>query len=408
MRAFQGLRVVDFTRALSGPMSAQMLALLDADVIKVEPPGDGDQLRGVLTNQELAEKRLSPAFLTGNLNKRSLALDLKSPLGRKAAAKLVAGADVVIENFVPGTARKLGIDYDTVRQTNPDVIYCSISGYGQSGPRTSEKAYDSAIQADSGIMSLTGFPETGPTRVGFMLVDVATGISAAYAIAAALYRRAVSGKGQYLDVAMYDTALQLMCCQAADYLARRQVPPLMGNDSPMAQPTAGTFETADGTILLATLTPRHQEQTFTALGLEDLLTDPRFSTELARHKHLAEGRALIQAVLSGKATRDWLLILKNHGVPVQAVRGLDEALSDPQLAHRGLLVDAGNLEHVSKTTTLLGAPFLANEDGPLTKARPPAQVGQHSREILVELGFAPAEIDNLLKTVQEQPASTFE
>ncbi|WP_420412749.1 CaiB/BaiF CoA transferase family protein [Roseibium sp.] len=399
MRAFQGLRVVDFTRALSGPMSTQMLALLDADVIKVEPPGDGDQLRGVLASPEMAEKRLSPAFLTGNLRKRSLALDLKSPLGRNVAAKLVAGADVIVENFVPGTAQKLGIDYETVRKKNPNVVYCSISGYGQTGPRASEKAYDSAIQADSGMMSLTGHPESGPTRIGFMLVDVATGISAAFAIAAALYRRALTGEGQYLDVAMYDTALQLMCCQGADYLVRGHLPPLMGNESPMAQPTAGTFETSDGVILLATLTASHQENTFKAVGLEDLLEDPRFKDEQTRHRHLDEGRELLKPVFLTRSTEDWLLILKTHGVPVQAVRDLGQALSDPQLSHRSLLIDSGPLDGVSDKTPLLGAPFMANEDGPHNDGAPPAKVGQHSREILEEMGISAKDIDDLLSAI---------
>ncbi|CTQ76083.1 CaiB/BaiF CoA transferase family protein [Roseibium alexandrii] len=398
MRAFKGLRVIDFTRALSGPMAAQMLALLDADVVKVEPPGVGDQLRGVLASPEMAEKRLSPAFLTGNLRKRSLALDLKSELGQEAAERLVSAADVVIENFVPGTAKKLGIDYETVRKANSDVIYCSISGYGQTGPRASEKAYDSAIQADSGMMSLTGFPETGPTRIGFMLVDVTTGVSAAYAIAAALYRRAMTGKGQFLDVAMYDTALQLMCCQGADYLVRGHLPPLMGNESPMTQPTAGTFETLDGMILLATLTSDQQEGAFKALGLAELLEDPRFSSELARHKHHEEGRELIRRVLRGQTTQDWLKILKAYGVPVQAVRDLGQALSDPQLDHRGLLVEAGKLDETSDPVTLLGAPFVANEDGPHQKAEPPFQVGQHSREVLEELGFSASEITKCLET----------
>lgn len=396
MRAFNGLRVVDFTRALAGPMSAQMLALLDADVIKVEPPGDGDQLRGVLASVEMAEKRLSPAFLTGNLRKRSLALDLKSPLGQQAASKLVADADVVIENFVPGTARKLGIDYDTVRQQNPNVIYCSISGYGQTGPRSSEKAYDSAIQADSGMMSLTGHPDSGPTRIGFMLVDVTTGISAAYAIAAALYRRAMTGEGQYLDVAMYDTALQLMCCQSADYLVRGHIPPLMGNESPMAQPTAGTFKTSDGMILLATLTATQQEGAFKATGLGYMLDDPRFQTEISRHQNLTEGREILKPVFLTRTTEDWLRILKAHGVPVQAVRDLGQALSDPQLSHRGVVVDAGPIDGVSDTTFLMGAPFLANEDGPHQSAVPPAKVGQHSQEILQELGFPQKEIDAFL------------
>ncbi|MEP3114568.1 CoA transferase [Nisaea sp.] len=398
MRAFKGVRVIDFSRVLSGPVAAQMLGLLDADVIKVEPTGDGDQLRGVLTDPEMAAKRMSPAFLTVNLNKRSIALDLKSDAGRAAAAKLVENADVVVENFVPGVAAKLGIDYESVRAANPNVVYCSISGYGQNGPKSGERAYDVAVQADSGMMTLTGHPETGPTRVGFMLIDMTTGISAAYAIASALYRRAVTGQGQYLDVAMYDTALQMMSCQAADYMMRGNHPGLLGNGSPTAQPTAGAFETSDGILLLATLTSAQQEGCFRALGLEESLLDPRYSTEPARQENFKTGLALIQAAMKSRTTEEWLPILKKHGVAVQAVRDLDTSLSDPQLAHRGILVDASG-SGLKEKTDLIGAPFLANEDGPLQEATAPVTVGQDTREVLEELGCTPDEIDAILDSV---------
>ena len=399
MRAFKGVRVIDFSRVLSGPVATQMLGLLDADVIKIEPPGDGDQLRGVLTDPEMAAKRMSPAFLTVNLNKRSIALDLKSDAGRAAALKLVENADVVVENFVPGIAAKLGIDYESVRAANPNVIYCSISGYGQSGPKSAERAYDVAVQADSGMMSLTGHPETGPTRVGFMLIDMTTGISAAYAIASALYRRAITGEGQYLDVAMYDTALQMMSCQAADYMMRGNLPGLLGNGSPMAQPTAGAFETRDGILLLATLTPAQQEACFRALGLEESLQDPRYATETARQENFGTGRELVQAAMKTRTAEEWLPVLKQHGVAVQQVRGLEAALSDPQLAHRGILVTASG-DGLDGKPELVGAPFLANEDGPMTQASAPVRVGQDSRAILEELNCTPEEIDAILAGVE--------
>ena len=364
MRAFKGVRVIDFSRVLSGPVATQMLGLLDADVIKIEPPGDGDQLRGVLTDPEMAAKRMSPAFLTVNLTKRSIALDLKSAAGRAAAAKLVESADVVVENFVPGVAAKLGIDYASVRTANPNVIYCSISGYGQSGPKSAERAYDVAVQADSGMMTLTGHPEVGPTRVGFMLIDMTTGI-----------------------------------CQAADYMMRGNLPGLLGNGSPMAQPTAGAFETRDGLVLLATLTSAQQEACFRALGLEENLQDPRYATETARQENFGAGRELVQAAMRTRSTAEWLPVLKQYGVAVQAVRDLDSALSDPQLAHRGILVDASG-DGLAEKTDLVGAPFLANEDGPLTRASPPVRVGQDSRAILEELNCSPAEIDAILAAAE--------
>ena len=390
------MRVVDFTQVLSGPLATQMLALLDAEVIKIEPPVKGDQMRSVLTDPEMAARRLSPGFLTSNLNKRSLALDLKSEAGQAVAAKLIADADVVVENFSPGVAQRLGIDYATVQKRNPKVVYCSISGYGQTGPKKSEKAYDTPIQADAGMMPLTGHEETGPTRVGFMVVDVFTGMSAAFAIASALNRRHQTGKGQYLDVAMYDSALLLMGTQVADYMVRGNVSGLMGNRSATNQPTAGAYETANGMILLATLTPTHQENALKSIGLGDMLADPLYATPDARSKNVETGQVLIGGVLKTKTTEEWLAVLKEAGVPVQAVRTLAEASADPQLDHRGLLVEANGVEGIDEPITLVGAPFIANQDGPKTEAVPPGKVGQHTREILQELGCSAAEIDEIL------------
>lgn len=396
MRAYEGLKIVDFTQVLAGPVSTQMFSLLGADVIKIEAPVKGDQLRATLADPEMAAKLLSPAFLTVNLGKRSLALDLKSEAGLKVAYRLIDEADVVVENFSPGVAKKLGIDYETLRARNPSLIYCSISGFGQEGPRRGDKAYDSAIQAASGLFSLNGHEETGPTKIGIMVVDMITGSNAAFAIASAINRRHLTGKGQYIDVAMYDSALVLAASQMADFMVRGNIPPLLGNNSPTRQPTSGCFETLDGQIYIATITNAQNEIVLRVTGLGHLLEDPLYATFEARQQNSESGMALIAEAIKTKTTETWVKILSEAGVAVQAVRNLSEATSDPQLTHRGIVVEAENVLGFDEALRLIGVPFIANEDSPITKTSSPGKVGQHTGEVLRELGYSEADITDFL------------
>ena len=396
MRAYEGLKVVDFTQVLAGPISTQMFSLLGADVIKIEAPVKGDQLRSTLSDAEMVAKRLSPAFLTVNLGKRSLAIDLKSGEGRAIAYRLIDDADVVVENFRPGVAKRLGVDYETLKQRKPNLVYCSISGYGQEGPRSGDKAYDSAIQAASGLFTLNGHEETGPTRIGIMVIDMFTGVNAAFAISSALYRREKTGKGQYVDVAMYDSALLIASSQMADFMVRGNIPPLIGNQSPTRQPTAGVFETMDGTVLLATITADQNIAVLNAAGLMHMLEDPRFATFEARQENLHAGLEPVGEAMKTKTTAEWLEIMNRAGVAVQSVRTLAEATTDPQLAHRGILVHAENVQGFDEALQLVGAPFIANEDSPMQEASPPGKVGQHTEEILRELGCAESDIAKIL------------
>ncbi|MBO0332009.1 CoA transferase [Sneathiella sp. CAU 1612] len=396
MKAYEGLKVVDFTQVLAGPISTQMFSLLGADVIKIEAPVKGDQLRTTLSDAEMVAKRLSPAFLTANLNKRSLAIDLKSEEGRKIVYRLIEDADVVVENFRPGVAKKLGIDYESVKKRRPEIVYCSISGYGQQGPRSSDKAYDSAIQAASGLFTLNGSEESGPMRIGIMVIDMFTGVNAAFAISSALHRKEKTGKGQYVDVAMYDSAMLLAASQMADYMVRGNVPPLIGNASPTRQPTAGVFETKDGNVLIATITPDHNIAMLKASGMEHLLEDPRFATFEARQENLQEGLKIVGEAMKTKTTAEWVEIMSKVGVVVQAVRTLAEATSDPQLEHRGIVVQGENITGFDQALRLVGVPFIANEDGPKKVASSPGKVGQHTEEILRELGYTDGDIANII------------
>ncbi len=396
MRAYEGLKIVDFTQVLAGPISTQMFSLLGADVVKIEAPIKGDQLRTTLTDAEMVAKRLSPAFLTVNLGKKSLAIDLKSEKGREIVYRLIDDADVVVENFRPGVAKKLGIDYETLKKRKPDLVYCSISGYGQVGPRSADKAYDSAIQAASGLFTLNGHEESGPTRIGIMVIDMFTGANAAFAVSSALYRREKTGKGQYIDVAMYDSALMIAAAQMADYMVRGNIPPLIGNESPTRQPTAGVFETSDGNVLIATITPDQNIAMLKAADLMHMLDDPRFATFEARQANLKAGLELVGEAMRTKTTAEWIDIMNKAGVVVQAVRTLGEATSDPQLEHRGIVVKAENVQGFDEALRLVGAPFIANEDSPMNVAAPPGKVGQHTEEVLRRLGYDDGDIAKIL------------
>ncbi len=284
-KAFEGLRVIDFSQVLAGPFAALQMALLGADVIKIEQPGQGDQMRTMMADNDLADMKLSAAFLGVNSNKRGITIDLKHPAAEEILHRLLKDADVVIENFKAGVLERLGYGYDAVRAIKPDIIYCSISGYGQQGPMAGQAAYDGAIQAASGMMNVTGTADTGPLRAGYMPVDVSSGITAAFAISSALFRRSQTGMGQRLDVAMLDTAMTLLSPVIAKYLIAGVEPERIGNTSPTYQGTADTWPTKDGHIQMTVITDSMMVKMCDGLGRPDLADDPRFATGQARVEH---------------------------------------------------------------------------------------------------------------------------
>ncbi len=390
-RAFDGIRVIDFTQVLSGPFLTLQLALLGAEVIKVEPPQGGDQMRDRMLPSPLAERGMASAFLALNHSKRSLALDLKDPRGRQVALDLIETADVVVHNFRGGVVDRLDLGWDAVRAVNPKVVYCALTGYGSTGPKASEAAYDGAVQAASGMMMSNGHAATGPTRTGYFPVDLFTGSAGAFAVAAALFRRERTGEGQYVDLSMLDAALAIQAPSVCQYTVDGMLPGLIGNSSATNLPTAGSFPTGDGEVLMSATMQHHVAAIFDEAGLGDLLTDPRFADATARKAHADELRAVLIGAFAADSAENWAARLGRRGVPIAKVNTLADAVADPQLAHRGILMEVPPPQGFAAPMRLIGAPFIADVDGPASSAPPPV-LGQDGAAVLRELGLSEADI----------------
>ena len=385
-KAFEGVRVIDFSQVLAGPFAAGQLALLGADVIKIEQPGQGDQMRTMMANNELVALKLSPTFLGVNTNKRGITIDLKHPDASEIVHRLLSGADVVIENFKAGVIERLGYGYEAVRTVKPDIIYCSISGYGQQGPMAGKAAYDGAIQAASGLMSVTGTPDSGPLRVGYMPVDISTGITAAFAISSALFRRTQTGEGQHLDVAMLDSAMTLLGPNIAKYLMVGQTTERVGNASPTGQGTANTWATMDGHIQMTVITDAMTAKMCAVFEQPELADDPRFASVQGRVEHADEIVAIIAGILVEKSTAAWIESLGSAGVPVAPVHSIDQLMNFPQLEHRGVMMTMPAPPGMEGKIRVTGAGFHASNGEPEgTRVGP--LLGQHTDEVLAEIGY---------------------
>ena len=302
-KPFAGVRILDFTRYLAGPYGTYQLALLGADVVKIESH-EGDETRGQLADRTWAERKMAPSFLAVNGNKRSITLDLRKPEAIEIVKRLVAGADVVWENFRGGVMDRLGLGYETLSAVNPRLIYCAVSGFGQTGPERTTAAFDGKLQAMSGIMSITGEPAHGPTRAGFAICDTIGGMTAALAVASALYQRTHTGRGQLVDVAMLDAALAFIPGPVSEYtvagIEQRQI----GNGSVSRKPTASRFRARDGYLVLAVLTEKQFVSLMQALGRADALADPRFKDWPARTANEPALREIIEAALATDDARE--------------------------------------------------------------------------------------------------------
>jgi CoA:oxalate CoA-transferase len=313
-------------------------SVLGADVIKIEEPAEGDQCRSIGADNDLGRAGMPPFYLAMNANKRSITLDLKHPKAAEVIARLVRDADVVVQNFRPGVIDRLGFGYEALRVTRTNLIYCSVLGYGLTGPALAAPAYDGGIQAVSGMMSVTGYPENGPTRVGFTVVDLGTAVMAAFAIAGALYRRAMTGEGQHLDVSMLDTSLVLSAPLISNYLNIGAVPELVGNGSVVKLPSTGTFATDDGgAFLMSAITNKQWAGIAKAIERPDLATDPRFQTVDGRRDHYDYLRRELEAVFATNTAFHWEARLNAEGVPASAIRSVPEIMEHPQVAHRRVI-----------------------------------------------------------------------
>ncbi|MDP2397323.1 MAG: CaiB/BaiF CoA-transferase family protein [Burkholderiales bacterium] len=392
-RAFAGVKVLDLTRVLAGPFCAYQLALLGAEVIKIEPPGKGESVRWrAEADPSFGQQGLSLGFMTQSSNKRFLSLDLDTPEGRDIFLKLAAECDVVVQNLRSGSAEKRGIGYEAVKKVNPEVVFMSITAYGNSGPKKSHPAYDSVIQAWSGFMSVTGTKESGPLKAGPPIIDYSTGLAAAYAVSAALYQKQRTGKGQYIDLSMLDTNIILMASVVTAYMNTGAAPKQGGNDAASRSPASTTFNTADGLIAFA-INEEHQHQgLLKVLGLTALNNDPRFSTGPARRDNIPALRALMQEKLMTKSAAEWEPLFNEAGAPAGRVRTIPECMAEAQTASRGLFHSfPPQATGFTKDLKVPLSPFTFAHDGPRADT-PPRQVGADSEAILGELGYAAAEI----------------
>ena len=372
-----GVRIVDLSRVLAGPYATMVLADLGADVLKVERPGEGDETRS--WGPPYAGEDVAAYFLALNRSKRSVALDLKQPEGRALALDLCARADVVIENFRPGTAARLGLDAAAVHARNPRVVYCSITGFGEREPRD-RPGYDFVVQGESGLMAITGEPDRPPTKVGVALVDVVTGLNAAVAILAALRRRDLGASGERIVISLLDSALAALVNVAQNALVSGQEPPRYGNAHPSIVPYE-VFATADGWITVAAANDGLYRRLCEALDRPELAADERLVTNAARVRNRDELLPVLREVFLTRRSDDWVAALGAAGVPVGKIRGVLEALraaapATVEVAHP----TAGELELV--------APPFAFESAAMRPAEPPPLLGQHTREVLAELGVA--------------------
>ncbi len=391
-KAFENIKVVDFSQVLAGPFATQQLALQGAAVIKIEARGAGDQARQMMTPEgPLRDHGMGPVFLCVNAGKRSITLDLKHPKAGEIVRRLVADADVFIQNFKVGAIDRLGFGYDAIRAINRSIVYCSISGYGQEGPRAAAAAYDGAIQAASGMISTTGFPDNGPTRVGFTVVDMTTGLTAAFAISSALFRRQVTGEGQFLDVSMLDCALTQLGVWVADYSATGREPQLLGNASPMRIATSDQYPARSGFVMVSALLESQIIALLEVLGRPELIEDPRFSSDDARRENADALRVELRETFRTDDASVWVDKLAAAGVPASEVMGMGQAVEQPQLAHRGVLLDLPPPRGLDRPIPTPGAGFQSPTDSAGTDLPPPG-IGEHTDAILAELGYDGSEI----------------
>ena len=394
----RSVRVLDLTRVLAGPWATQLLADLGAEVIKVERPGSGDDTRGwgpPFVDGDGKPGGVSAYFLCTNRGKRSIAVDMETAAGRALVADLAAECDVMVENFKVGSLAKLGLDYASLARRNPRLIYCSITGFGQTGPHKDRTGYDLLVQAMGGLMSVTGEADGPPTKVGVATADLFTGLYASNAILAALMERQESGLGQHIDLALLDVQIATLVNQASGYLASGKVPGRHGNAHPNIVPYQ-SFAARDGHIVIAVGNDTQFVRFAEVLGRPGLATDPRFAVNAGRVTYRAELLGIIEPLIAARTAADILGALDRVNIPAGPINRLDQVFADPQIAARGLVVEpeAGG---TGKRSPVVGNPIRFSRT-PIDSAKPAPLLGVDSDEVLrTVLGKSGAEIESLRK-----------
>ena len=382
-----GVRVFDLTRILAGPTCTQLLGDLGADIIKVEKPFVGDDTR--TWGPPYVKDRLgndtteSAYYLSANRNKRSVTIDLSQPAGIELAKKFIEKSDVLIENFKVGGLAKLGLGYEDIREQFPNLVYCSVTGFGQTGPYAPRAGYDFLAQGIGGIMSITGAPEGEPVKVGVGIADVMTGMYASTAILAALRHRDATGEGQHIDTCLLDTQISWLINEGTNYLISGEIPKRLGNEHPNIVPYK-VFSTSDGYVILAVGNDRQFRDWCTAAGADDLKDDERFKTNPLRIKNREVLYQKMPSFMKRKTTKEWLSIMEEVKVPCSPVNNIEQVFDDPHVKHREMKIEMDHELSGSGKVPLIGNPLKLSARPPQYR-RPPPTLGQHTEEVLSEI-----------------------
>ncbi len=389
MRPFEGIKIIDVTHVLAGPFAAYQLALLGADVIKVEDPNECDQSRESGTDHDLSDAKMGLGFATQASNKRAITVNLKTQKGQEIVKKLAHDADIFVENYRAGAIAKLGLGYKELSAINPKLIYCSMTAFGQDGPRSHMTAYDHAIQSSSGMMRTTGTPEVNPLKVGSPVIDYAVGTMNAFALSAALFQRSRTGVGQYIDSAMLDVAMMLMGSHLTNYLYTGKEPSPKGNR--MEHASSQGYMASDGLVMIAASNKGQHERFFTAIGRPDIAKQ---SSHKERRENYAAQTKIVEGIIATKTAQEWEDFLQSRHVPATRTRKISESVQDPQFAARNLFHTHKNAPGYSKDLTVPVMAFKFAHGGPQVTSPPPG-FGQHNDEVLGQLGYSKDDIQVL-------------
>jgi len=388
-QVLKGIKVLDLTRALAGPYCTMLLADYGAEVIKVELPGTGDDTRG--WGPPFVEGE-SAYFMSINRNKKSLTLDMKNTKSKDILERMIKQSDIIVENFRPGAADRLGLGYEQVKKINPKIIYCSISGFGQDGPYRELPGFDQTLQGMGGMMSITGEPDGPPMKVGVAIADISGGMFAGFGIMLALFHREKTGKGQWVDTSLLDSQIAWLTYRAGEFFASGKLPEKVGSGHPMIVPYQA-FKAKDEYINIAAGNDQLWKRFCKVINMENIMDDPKFVTNAKRVENRKELIAILSKIIETKTGAEWLKLLEDAGIPAGPIYTLDKLFSDPQVLHRKMVVELAHPKAGKIKVT--GVPVkLSDAPGEITA--PPPLLGQHNKEVLKDLGYSAEEIEKLI------------